>query len=117
MVDFPDRETALTLINEAIAIGATLNASAEVDLQSGFLQAQAALSVMARSAQQLPLLLSAARRHVQNAERQIVTLILGDHPLNEEQMSVLVQLRMLAARLISLLTTSLEKVKFPRRRS
>jgi len=117
MVDFPDREIALTLINEAIAIGATLNAPVEVDLQSAFLQAQATLSIMARSAQQWPLLLSAARRHVQNAERQIVALILGDHPLDQEQMSVLVQLRLLSARLISLLTTSLEKVKLPPRRA
>lgn len=117
MVDFPDRETALTLINEALTISATLNVSPEVDFQSAFLQAQAALSVMACSASQVPLLLSAARRHVQSAERKIVTLILGDHPLDHEQMSVLVQLRILSARLISLLTTSLEKVKRSRQQA
>jgi hypothetical protein len=81
------------------------------DIIAAVEKAKGALSAPATSNSHLSLVLSAARRHTQDIEKRVVALIIGDERISQREMSHLVRIRLLCAKLLNLFARALADLK------
>jgi hypothetical protein len=113
MEGFPKQDNVLQLLNEAAARARQLGRPYNSGLLDGFVQAKDTLDSAPEKKNQLALLLSAARMLISKVEKEAIRLIIGDDPITSQEMSHLVRIRLICAELITLLTSSLDRIKGP----
>jgi hypothetical protein len=111
MMNFPKEQRALELLNQALVHVASLSQNDEANLVPALNKTRATLETRTGARHHLPLVLSAARRQVAQAEKFAVGRIIGDDPVNHKEMSSLVEIRLICAELVNLLTNALDDVK------
>lgn len=99
------------LLNDVAGAAADLQRSFTADIISAVEKAKGAVSAPATSNSHLSLVLSAARRHTQDIEKRVVALIIGDERISQREMSHLVRIRLLCAKLLNLFARALADLK------
>ncbi len=115
MLEFQKNRLVFKRINEAVVQGEGLGLNQKADIVAELEKARATLDTTVPGKNQVPLLLAAARRHILEAERLTVALIIGDGHVTSQQMSHLVRVRILCAELSVLLRDALDEQKAARR--
>jgi hypothetical protein len=111
MFDFPKKERVLFLIQEAIDSVSNLGRCQNLDLEPELTKALQTLETSASARHHQALILAAVRRHISQAEKRVVALLVGDEPIYSYEMPDLVHIRIICAELVSTLTYSLEQLK------
>jgi hypothetical protein len=111
MFDFPKRDRVLNLIQEAIGRVSNLGKRQKAVLAPEFDKALETLGTSASAKHHQALILSAARRHISQAEKQAIAHLIGDDPIYSQEMSDLVRVRVICAELLNILTYSLDTLK------
>jgi hypothetical protein len=111
MFDFPKKERVVYLIQEAITSVSNLGKRQTLALEPELTKALQTLETSATARHHQALVLAAVRRHISQAEKRVVDLLVGDEPIYSYEMPDLVQIRILCAELISTLTYSLDQLK------
>lgn len=109
--DFPNRLKVLELIREAMSRAGSLGSSYEAILIPAFAAALSLLSTTANEKKQLILLLSAVHQNISLAEKNTISTMLHDDTISINQMSDLVQVRLICARAKVILAESLAELK------
>jgi hypothetical protein len=104
MVTSFDSDYALTLVNEALLSATILTGAYRHEILSALERVKSLFQVRSPDRKSLPLIVSAATRNLREAEQQIVTQLLGDHPDSYRDISALVEARTLCAKLLAMLT-------------
>ena len=99
------------LIKEALQRSNQLGSPYEGNLSPDFLQVLKNLEDLPDQQSQQALIISAARRQIDQAEKLTVALIIGDDPITGNQMSHLVRIRLICAELMNLLSAMLEQIQ------
>lgn len=116
MLGFPKEQHVLNLLNEAVARASTSGGHLQSDILSALDQARTALSAPVTIKSHLPLVLSAARRHVLTVEKHAVSRIIGPDSVSQHEMASLVRLRLICTELLNILAHTLAELKPPRHR-
>ncbi|MEA4909237.1 MAG: hypothetical protein GYA17_11935 [Chloroflexi bacterium] len=106
-----------SLIHEAITHLSHLGNHYETELVPIFALAGSILETSTESRQSRALILSAAHQRITQAEKKTIAIIIGDDPISTQQMSHLVRIRLICAKLIQLMADQLDELRTPVRRS
>lgn len=117
MLGFPKEQHVLNLLSEAVIHASTSGDRLKADVASALHKAREVLEAPVTAKSHLPLVLSAARRHVSSAEKHTVARIIGSEPVNSQEMASLVRLRLICAELLNILTHTLAELKPPHHRN
>ncbi len=111
MDNFPRKDHVLGLLLEAVWHSSQIGNPYWGSLMPDFEQAQHTLETLPDLKSQQALILSAARRSIVQAEKKTIALIIGDDPINGQQMSHLVRIRLICTELLNLLSEMLDRIK------
>jgi hypothetical protein len=111
MSSYSIQQQVSDLLNEVAGAAADLQRSVTAEILAAVEKAKGALSAPATSNSHLSLVLSAARRHTQDIEKRVVALIIGDERIYQREMSQLVRIRLLCAKLLNLFARALADLK------
>jgi hypothetical protein len=111
MFDFPKKERVFALIQEAIESVSHLGKRQTTALEPELTKALQTLETSASARHHQALILAAVRRHISQAEKQVVAQLIGDEPIYSDEMPDLVRIRVICAELVAVLTYSLEQLK------
>lgn len=111
MFEFPKQERVSSLIIEAETQVPYLNNSYNSGLNQAFDKIKSLLNSTPKAINQKTFMLGLIRHQVLDAEKQAVSLLIGDESISVEEMSHLVRVRLICAELSKLLAQGLEELK------
>ena len=111
MFEFPKQQRVSNLISEAETQVPYLNDSYNSGLNQAFDKIKTLLNSTPTALNQKAFMLGLARHQVLHAEKQAVSLMIGDESISVEEMSHLVRVRLICAELSNLLAQGLEELK------